>query len=682
MGLFLLIRLDSISLDHSVPILLDHYRTFQLTTKEDATFAGANVIADKINFDIGKDLNIISLQDESKSEGKSWGAGIDVSANIPGTNQKPGYATPSLNGSYSQDSADSKWVNNQTSIIAENGGSVKVGETLTNVGSIIGSLNSDEKLSIDANKVVVENLKDHDKGENSGIQVSGISKDTLIPQTGIQYGSHDKEQDSNATFVNTEVTKAGKKLDLDELGINTDINKAQVITKDDVVEQIDTVLHTDLLNKEKQKDLLNDLNTIGENSEIIVDSIGTKLNNNKNGDPNAAMGDLEKQSLANITKAVEQVVKNKENLVLSEADRENKEKLKETIKDKYADYGVTDVIIIPDGTQLKGEDGEMHSVNGAFSRDGIVYITESIANGSLKDLNRVVGEEVGEIYAQNNGLENLNNKGQQIGEIFGEKISEGLDTSKSKNNLSSDDIDLTEIVIGGTSRVNTYYSKDRLNKLNEIKNSSNQQEVIDYYYERFGSPSAGSEYNSKRAALKNVEDTVTKNLSGDQNSQINYYNQLYTEVFKPNGVILYIQDETTGKYREVRNKTEVERSLAYMLEEINKEASKAKSVKDKISIGATVGGYIPQISMPSTIIGAIVDNIPDGTKLSRVEIVTSISKGIVENKLSNNKILRNSFNNLDRISTNPNSSGYKNEFSNNAKNIMNIYYNTYKPFVR
>ena len=627
-------------------------------------------------------MNIISLQDEYKSNGSSYGVGVDVSGKMPGSNKEEGYAIPSLNGSYSQDSADSKWVNNQTSIIAENGGSIKVGETLTNVGSIIGSLNPNEKLSIDANKVIVENLKDHDNGENSGIQLSGISKDTLIPQTGIQYGSHDKEQDSNATFVNTEVTKAGKKLDLDELGINTDINKAQVITKDDVVEQIDTVLHTDLLNKEKQKDLLNDLNTIGENSEIIVDSIGTKLNNNKNGDPNAAMGDLEKQSLANITKAVEQVVKNKENLVLSEADRENKEKLKETIKDKYADYGVTDVIIIPDGTQLKGEDGEMYSVNGAFSRDGIVYITESIANGSLKDLNRVVGEEVGEIYAQNNGLENLNNKGQQIGEIFGEKISEGLDTSKSKNNLSSDDIDLTEIVIGGTSRVNTYYSKDRLNKLNEIKNSSNQQEVIDYYYERFGSPSAGSEYNSKRAALKNVEDTVTKNLSGDQNSQINYYNQLYTEVFKPNGVILYIQDETTGKYREVRNKTEVERSLAYMLEEINKEASKAKSVKDKISIGATVGGYIPQISMPSTIIGAIVDNIPDGTKLSRVEIVTSISKGIVENKLSNNKILRNSFNNLDRISTNPNSSGYKNEFSNNAKNIMNIYYNTYKPFVR
>ena len=313
MGLFLLIRLDSISLDHSVPILLDHYRTFQLTTKEDATFAGANVIADKINFDIGKDLNIISLQDESKSEGKSWGAGIDVSANIPGTNQKPGYATPSLNGSYSQDSADSKWVNNQTSIIAENGGSVKVGETLTNVGSIIGSLNSDEKLSIDANKVVVENLKDHDKGENSGIQVSGISKDTLIPQTGIQYGSHDKEQDSNATFVNTEVTEAGKKLDLEELGINTDINKAQVITKDEVVEQIDTVLHTDLGNQKVRDQFVEDILKTGSLVPEIVEGIKEGLNND---------GQTVAGQIAN------NLIENKDDIHSFVTDRDNKQKEK------------------------------------------------------------------------------------------------------------------------------------------------------------------------------------------------------------------------------------------------------------------------------------------------------------------------------------------------------------------
>ena len=97
--------------------------TFQLTTKEDALFAGANVIADKINFDIGRDLSIISLQDESKSEGKNWGAGLGYSEKNPTTNQTMvGSVTENL--SYSQNNAESKWVNNQTSIIANNGGNI------------------------------------------------------------------------------------------------------------------------------------------------------------------------------------------------------------------------------------------------------------------------------------------------------------------------------------------------------------------------------------------------------------------------------------------------------------------------------------------------------------------------------------------------------------------------------
>ena len=57
-------------------------------------------------------------------------------------------------------------------------------------------------------------------------------------------------------------------------------------------------------------------------------------------------------------------------------------------------------------------------------------------------------EKVREIYAQNNGLENDYGKAQQIGEIFGEKISEGLDTSKPKKNLSSDEIDLSNVIMG------------------------------------------------------------------------------------------------------------------------------------------------------------------------------------------------------------------------------------------
>ena len=248
---------------------------FQLTTKEDALFAGVNVTADKINFDIGRDLSIISLQDEYKSDGKNYGAGIGYSEKDPTTNE---VMIGSLTGnvSYNQNNAESKWVSNQTSIIAENGGNIKVGETLTNIGSIIGSLNADEKLSIEANKVVVSNLEDYNRGENAGVNVGGIGFNNKAPigQTGVQYGSHDKEQDTNATFVNTEVTEAGKKLNLEELGINTDINKAQIVTKDEVVEQIDTNLHTDMLNTTTRQQFMEDTRKAGHGILDIIDSAG------------------------------------------------------------------------------------------------------------------------------------------------------------------------------------------------------------------------------------------------------------------------------------------------------------------------------------------------------------------------------------------------------------------------
>ena len=253
--------------------------TFQLTTKEDATFKGANVTADKINFDIGKNLNIISLQDEYNSKGKSYGMGVDVSGEIPGTGKETGIPIPSFSGNYSENNENSKWVNNQTSIIAENGGNIKVGETLTNIGAIVGSLSEENKLGIEANKVVIENLKDYNKGENKGAGISGLSPETLIPQTSIQYGSHDKEQNTNATFVNTEVTEKGVKLDLEKLGINTDITKAQVVTKDEVVEQIDTVLHTDMGNKTVRDAFTEDLLKTGALIPEVVQGIKEGINN-------------------------------------------------------------------------------------------------------------------------------------------------------------------------------------------------------------------------------------------------------------------------------------------------------------------------------------------------------------------------------------------------------------------
>ena len=206
--------------------------------------------------------------------------------------------------------------------------------------------------------------------------------------------------------------------------------------------------------------------------------------------------------------------------------------------------------------------------------------------------------------------------------------------------------------------------------------------VKNSYLERFWAPSEGSEYNSDRAALKNIEDTIIKNLSGDQNSQFDYFNQIYTQFLKPNGETLYIQDELTGKMREVKTKAEVAEALTQTMISLNAIAKDENKKKGVLSGTLSVASLVPYIKGPSKIIKGILNSMPNRYMLNRTDVVVNLSTKIIDSNISNNKVLSNSFNNLDKISNNPNNASYRSEFSNNAKNILNIYYNTYKPFVR
>ncbi|MBP9479665.1 MAG: hemagglutinin repeat-containing protein, partial [Sebaldella sp.] len=272
--------------------------TFQLVTKEDATFKGANVTADKINFDIGGNLNVVSLQDEYYTHGKNASAGINYGHNDVrnAANEMEGYNSVGGDMSYGQTNGDAKWVNDQTSIIATNGGKIKVEDTLTNIGAIIGSIN--EPLNIDTKKLVTEDLKDYNNSENYNIGLSGMDRKNAVPETAIQYGSENKEQDTNATFSNVVVTENGTKVDLEDRGINTDIEKAQVVTKDEKVDQIDTKLGTDLINKNKRDELINDMVQFGKLPGEIIKAgkeIITKLNSGNSEDIAEALEDLKKQ---------------------------------------------------------------------------------------------------------------------------------------------------------------------------------------------------------------------------------------------------------------------------------------------------------------------------------------------------------------------------------------------------
>ena len=208
------------------------------TNSENLTLSGANVEADKVDIK-AKNVVIESKQDKSERKDSTYGGGFSIDL------ANPSNFSANINGSKGNGEKD--WVNKQSSLIAKNGGKIDT-ENLTNIGAVIGSESETNKLKVSANKVVVKDLEDKNKYENIG---GGITIGTDVPNTSIKHDKVDKEQINRATALNTDFEISGKKTSAQDLGFNTDISKAQEVTKDEE-RHLDAELHTDLLGKDKQ----------------------------------------------------------------------------------------------------------------------------------------------------------------------------------------------------------------------------------------------------------------------------------------------------------------------------------------------------------------------------------------------------------------------------------------------
>ena len=226
------------------------------TNSENLTLSGANVEADKLDIK-AKNLVIESKQDKSERKDSSYGGSFSIDL------VNPSSFSANINGS--KGNGEKEWTNKQTSLIARNGGKVDT-DSLTNIGAIIGSKSDKEKLKISANKVVVKDLEDKNKYENIG---GGITFGTDVPNTSIKHDKIDKEQIDRASAINTDFEISGKKTSAEDLGFNTDINKAQEVTKDEE-KHLDAELHTDLLGKDKQEELKKAGGIIGDLSTALV----------------------------------------------------------------------------------------------------------------------------------------------------------------------------------------------------------------------------------------------------------------------------------------------------------------------------------------------------------------------------------------------------------------------------
>ena len=142
-----------------------------------------------------------------------------------------------------------------------------------------------------------------DKSENKDSTYGGgVSFGTNVPNVSVKYDKVDKEQINRATALNTDFEVAGQKVKAEDLGFNTNKDKAQEVTKDEE-RHLDADLHTDLLGKDKQEEL--------KKAGGIVSDLTTTLGNKGKTEGNF----LERYKQLSMVRAIgDQVEKNPEYL--------------------------------------------------------------------------------------------------------------------------------------------------------------------------------------------------------------------------------------------------------------------------------------------------------------------------------------------------------------------------------
>jgi|GEM_PF-350451 len=371
------------------------------TNSENLTLSGANVEADKLDIK-AKNLVVESKQDKSERKDSSYGGSFSIDL------VNPSSFSANINGS--KGSGEKEWVNKQSSLIAKNGGKIDT-DSLTNIGAVIGSENEKERLKISANKVVVKDLEDKNKYENIG---GGISFGTDVPNTSIKHDKVDKEQINRASAINADFEISGKKTSAEDLGFNTDIDKAQEITKDEE-KHLDAELHTDLLGKDKQEEL--------KKAGGIISDLTTAL-----GNKSKTEGDfLERYKQLSMMRAIgDQVAKNPEYLSILDKKAIKNGKIDDDVqKDQVSVMNK----LLNDALRAKGYAGpdikmvltDVKDPNGPYYTDTltnvVVFDRKELAKSNRNQILNALGHEFGHYSKEDNKTGT-----QTIANYSGEKL--------------------------------------------------------------------------------------------------------------------------------------------------------------------------------------------------------------------------------------------------------------------
>jgi len=207
-------------------------RSLLLSSGQDTTLAGAQVRADRIDADIGGNLNILSRQDTDTSKSKQDSAGFGASICIPpfcyGST-----VSASANLAASKMNSDYQAVTDQSGFFAGKGGyTIDVAKNTTLQGAVIASEATADKNLLLTDRLLVSDIKNKSeiKSQSAGVSVSGSYSGgvgTLSPGAlyGMSLNDSDHSYTRSAVSEGTIVVRNPQGAD-DLIGLNRDTANA------------------------------------------------------------------------------------------------------------------------------------------------------------------------------------------------------------------------------------------------------------------------------------------------------------------------------------------------------------------------------------------------------------------------------------------------------------------------
>ena len=203
-----------------------------ITSGKDTTIEGANVEGNKVAMNVGEDLTVRSLQNETSSKSSHVNLSASVTLGLGADLNFNGQDGGSGSIGAGKSKAESEWVDRQTSIIGREEVDIYTENNTHIEGAVIAAENGN--LTINTGTLTYEDIKDSDQGESIGGSLSASMGDspTDINTTTLsgEYGAHDKRQVNRATIgEGTIIIRSNPEAGLE--GLNRDLARAQEVTK-------------------------------------------------------------------------------------------------------------------------------------------------------------------------------------------------------------------------------------------------------------------------------------------------------------------------------------------------------------------------------------------------------------------------------------------------------------------